>query len=56
MNKRNLYIGAGAIALAIGWYAFRPELLFITKTSRASRREPKNAAQGIRRSAISESR
>ena len=32
MNKRNLYIGAGAIALAIGWYAFRPELLFITRT------------------------
>jgi hypothetical protein len=32
MNKRNLFIGAGAIALAIGWYAFRPELLFITRT------------------------
>jgi hypothetical protein len=32
MNKRNLFIGAGAVALAIGWYAFRPELLFITKT------------------------
>lgn len=32
MTKRNLYIGAGVIALAIGWYAFRPELLFIDKT------------------------
>src|ERR1700752_694584 len=32
MNKRNLLIGAGVIALAIGWYAFRPELLFVNKT------------------------
>jgi len=32
MNKRNLYIGIGAIALAVAWYAFRPELLFINKT------------------------
>jgi len=32
MNKRNLLIGAGVIALAIGWYAFRPELLFINQT------------------------
>ena len=32
MNKRNLFIGAGVIALAIGWYAFRPELLFVNKT------------------------
>ena len=32
MSKRNLVIGAGVIALAIGWYAFRPELLFISKT------------------------
>jgi hypothetical protein len=32
MNKRNLYIGIGAIALAFAWYAFRPELLFINKT------------------------
>jgi hypothetical protein len=32
MNKRNLIIGLGVIALAIAWYAFRPELLFINKT------------------------
>jgi len=32
MNKRNLIIGLGTIALAIAWYAFRPELLFINKT------------------------
>ena len=32
MSKRNLFIGIGAIALAVGWYAFRPELLFVNKT------------------------
>ena len=32
MSKRNLVVGIGVIALAIGWYAFRPELLFISKT------------------------
>jgi hypothetical protein len=32
MNKRNVLIGAGVIALATAWYAFRPELLFINKT------------------------
>jgi len=32
MSKRNIYIGIGVIALAIAWYAFRPELLFINKT------------------------
>lgn len=32
MNKRNVLIGAGMVALALGWYAFRPELLFIDKT------------------------
>jgi hypothetical protein len=32
MNKRNFIIGMGVIALAIAWYAFRPELLFINKT------------------------
>jgi len=32
MIKRNVYIGIGLIALAIAWYAFRPELLFIDKT------------------------
>jgi hypothetical protein len=31
MNKRNLIIGL-VIVLAIAWYAFRPELLFINKT------------------------
>jgi electron transfer DM13 len=32
MKKRNVILGAGAVLLAIGWYAFRPELLFINKT------------------------
>jgi len=32
MSKRNLFIGIGVIALAIAWYAFRPELLFVNKT------------------------
>jgi len=32
MSKRNLLIGIGAVALAIAWYAFRPELLFINKS------------------------
>ena len=32
MSKRNLIIGIGVIAVAIAWYAFRPELLFINKT------------------------
>ncbi len=31
MSKRNIIIGAVTIALAIGWYAFRPELLFVSK-------------------------
>jgi hypothetical protein len=32
MSKRNIIIGIGVIVLAIGWYAFRPELLFVNKT------------------------
>ena len=32
MSKRNIIIGVGVIALAVAWYAFRPELLFINKT------------------------
>ena len=32
MSKRNIIIGVGVGALAIAWYAFRPELLFINKT------------------------
>ena len=32
MSKRNLIIGVASVALAIAWYAFRPELLFINKT------------------------
>lgn len=31
MIKR-IFIGVGVVALAIAWYAFRPELLFINKT------------------------
>ena len=32
MTRRNIIIAVGAVALAIGWYAFRPELLFVNKT------------------------
>jgi len=32
MRKRTTILGAAAVLLAIGWYAFRPELLFINKT------------------------
>lgn len=32
MSKRKIIIGLTAVVLAIGWYAFRPELLFINKT------------------------
>jgi hypothetical protein len=32
MNKRNIFIAVGVVVLAIAWYAFRPELLFINKT------------------------
>jgi len=31
MNKRQIVIGVGIAALGIGWYAFRPELLFVNK-------------------------
>jgi hypothetical protein len=32
MRKRNIIIAVGAVGLALAWYAFRPELLFINKT------------------------
>jgi hypothetical protein len=32
MTKRNVLLAAGAVVVAVGWYAFRPELLFINKT------------------------
>jgi hypothetical protein len=32
MNMRNIFIGVGVVALAVAWYAFRPELLFINHT------------------------
>jgi hypothetical protein len=31
MNKRQILVGVSIVALAIAWYAFRPELLFIDK-------------------------
>jgi hypothetical protein len=31
MTKRNIIIAVGAVVLGIGWYAFRPELLFVNK-------------------------
>jgi len=32
MTKTNIVIAVGVVVLAIGWYAFRPELLFINQT------------------------
>jgi hypothetical protein len=32
MSKRNIIICIGVVALAIAWYAFQPELLFVNKT------------------------
>jgi hypothetical protein len=32
MQRRTIYLIAGAIVLAVGWYLFRPELLFIDRT------------------------
>lgn len=32
MRKRNTIIAVGTVGLALTWYAFRPELLFINKT------------------------
>jgi hypothetical protein len=32
MKTGNIIMAAGVVALAIAWYAFRPELLFIKKT------------------------
>jgi Electron transfer DM13 len=32
MSKRNILIGVGVVVLAVLWYAFRPELLFVNKT------------------------
>jgi hypothetical protein len=32
MSKRKIIMGAAVIVVAIAWYAFRPELLFIDKT------------------------
>jgi hypothetical protein len=32
MSKRTLCIAAGVLVVAIGWYLFRPELIFINRT------------------------
>ena len=32
MSKRNIIIRVGVIVLAVAWYAFRPEFLFVNKT------------------------
>jgi hypothetical protein len=32
MQRRTIYLIVGAIVLAVGWYLFRPELLFINRT------------------------
>ena len=32
MTRRSLILAGGAAALAVGWYLFRPERLFINQT------------------------
>src|SRR5262245_4401672 len=32
MMKKQVWIGAGVIVVALAWYAFRPELLFVDKS------------------------
>ena len=32
MNQKSMYIGVGLVALAIGWYLFRPERIFVNAT------------------------
>ena len=66
MSRRNIIIGAGVLVLAIGWYAFRPELLFINKTvneefpggaAMASiEREPASVTKGIFKSLAHETK
>ena len=65
MNKRNLALGIGALALATGWYALRPELLFVNKTVNegfpagaigTSDKEPKILTRGAFKSLAHETR
>jgi hypothetical protein len=44
MERRNVVIVLGLIALAVGWYLFRPERLFVNKT--VSETLPMSAAAG----------
>ena len=32
MSKRNVFVASGVVVLAVLWYLFRPELLFVNKT------------------------
>lgn len=32
MNKKSVYIGVGLVVLAVGWYLFRPERIWINQT------------------------
>lgn len=51
MGKRKIVIGAAAVVLAIAWYAFRPELLFINKTVNEALPEAMPAAMAMQHAA-----
>ncbi len=51
MEKRKIIIGAAAVVLAIAWYAFRPELLFINKTVNEALPEALPAAMAMQHAA-----
>jgi hypothetical protein len=49
MSKRNLIIGGTVVVVVIGWYAFRPELLFINKSVNESMPVAQSASMAMAR-------
>ncbi len=47
MGKRKIIIGAGVVVLAIAWYAFRPELLFVNTMVNEALPDVAPAAMGM---------
>src|ERR1041384_1630488 len=49
MSKRNLIIGGAVVAVVVGWYAFRPELLFVNKSVNESLPTAESASTAMAR-------
>jgi Electron transfer DM13 len=49
MSKRNIIIGGAVVAVIVGWYAFRPELLFVNKSVNESLPMAQSAATAMAR-------